>query len=470
MGKSCIRIEEIEIENFKNTKYGILELENKRSNYSSSILGLYGQNGSGKTALIDALKLLKYALCGRSMPEKFGDYVNVDANYATLKFKFKMKKEWEEEEVQYEIWYQFSIRKVIDDTHSNEDIIADEVKYKAEIYDEKLSFSYKAGKESMRKNVLVDTINFFLFGPQKKYQELLEEESSDIKWLFAKKLTQTQGRSFVFSREMLDAFRKNCKNKKYMDIIEGLQEFGNKELFVIDTENSGLISMNALPLSFKYREDNTETLGNILISLEKSSTIPEKSFDLVKKIIRNMNIALEQIVPGLTIGIEDLGTTMSKEGRTVKLIQLMSLKNSKKIPLQYESEGIKKIISVLQLLIVVYNNPSVTVAIDELDAGIFEYLLGELLGIISEKGKGQLIFTSHNLRPLETIDKGFIVFTTTNPNNRYIRMTNVKGNNNLRDFYYRDIILGEQKEKVYNSTNNFEIALAFREAGEILGS
>ena len=49
-------------------------------------------------------------------------------------------------------------------------------------------------------------------------------------------------------------------------------------------------------------------------------------------------------------------------------------------------------------------------------------------------------------------------------------MTNVKGNNNLRDFYYRDIILGEQKEKVYNSTNNFEIALAFREAGEILGS
>ena len=47
--------------------------------------------------------------------------------------------------------------------------------------------------------------------------------------------------------------------------------------------------------------------------------------------------------------------------------------------------------------------------------GVFEYLLGEMLNIISEKGKGQLIFTSHNLRPLETIDKGFIAFTTTNP-------------------------------------------------------
>ena len=65
-------------------------------------------------------------------------------------------------------------------------------------------------------------------------------------------------------------------------------------------------------------------------------------------------------------------------------------------------------------------------AIDELDSGIFEYLLGEILRIISEKGKGQLIFTSHNLRPLETIDKGFVAFTTTNVNNRYIRFSNVK--------------------------------------------
>ena len=106
----------------------------------------------------------------------------------------------------------------------------------------------------------------------------------------------------------------------------------------------------------------------------------------------------------------------------------------------------------------------------KLDAGVFEYLLGEILRIISEKGKGQLIFTSHNLRPLETIDRGFVAFTTTNPDNRYIRFSNVKTNNNLRDFYYRDIILGEQDEPVYEVTNNHEIALAFREAGEICGS
>lgn len=78
----------------------------------------------------------------------------------------------------------------------------------------------------------------------------------------------------------------------------------------------------------------------------------------------------------------------------------------------------------MQLLIVVFNRESITVAIEKLDAGVFEYLLGELLRIISEKGKGQLIFTSHNLRPLETLDKNFIAFTT-NPSNRYIKLTNV---------------------------------------------
>ena len=40
----------------------------------------------------------------------------------------------------------------------------------------------------------------------------------------------------------------------------------------------------------------------------------------------------------------------------------------------------------------------------------------------------------------------------------------MKNNNNLRDFYYRDIMLGEQDEQVYETTNNYEIALAFREA------
>ena len=228
--------------------------------------------------------------------------------------------------------------------------------------------------------------------------------------------------------------------------------------------------MNALPLAFKYEEKGKASIGSLMLNLNGSSLIPQDALDVVKKVINNMNVVLTQLVPGLTIGVKDLGTELFPNGSVGAKIQLMSHKNTKEIPLQYESEGIKKIISILQLLIVIYNKSSITVAVDEFDSGVFEYLLGELLRIISEKGKGQLIFTSHNLRPLETLDRGFIAFTTTNPEHRYIRMVNLKTNNNLRDFYYRDIVLGEQSEPAYEKTNNSEIAFAFREAGELSGS
>lgn len=468
MSKLVVRIEEALIENFKNVKTGTLNFENKRKNYRSSIVGLYGQNGSGKTALIDAIQLLKLSLSGKVIPKKYVDYINVDADHSTFSFQFKLNKE----DIEYHVWYQFSLKKVEDNLETEEnDLSSSKTNYKIQIVDEVLSFSYITKETKLRKSILIDTRTSEVFVPKSKYNELLENNEEDVIELFlTKRLTQEQSRSFIFSKEMLERFRKDCKNNIYLDIFNGLTTFGIRELFVINTQHEGLINMNALPLAFKYKEKNAELFGNLLFPLEQSVSIPEEATNVIKKITDNMNIVLQQLVPGLTVGVVDLGPVVSKEGAAGRLIQLMSLKNGKAIPFRYESEGIKKIVSILQLLIVVYNNSSITVVIDELDSGIFEYLLGEILRIISEKGKGQLIFTSHNLRPLETIDKGFIAFTITNPYNRYIRLTNVKGNNNLRDFYYRDIVLGEQDEQLYNSTNNFEIALAFKEAGDSFGS
>ena len=291
--------------------------------------------------------------------------------------------------------------------------------------------------------------------------------------LVAKRMAAGTSKSFVFSKELLEAVQKNADNQedkeylRHVHLLESLAWYANFELFVLNTANTGVISMNMLSMAVFYEKEGGKVVGNMFFPLKESVAMPEEDIVIFEKMIANMNIVLRQIVPGLNIGMKRLEKAVHPDGRVGSKIQLMSLKNGKAIPLEYESEGIKKIISILQLLIMVYNQPSITVAIDELDSGIFEYLLGELLRIISEKGKGQLIFTSHNLRPLETLDKGFVAFTTTNPLNRYIRMNNIKSSNNLRDFYFRDIVLGEQSEEVYESTNNAEIAMAFRKAGEL---
>lgn len=474
MKNMVVRLTGISIENFKNVKNGQLSFVNNRKPFRTSILGLYGQNGSGKTALIDAIELLQLALRGESVPEKFADYINVDVGCANFRYEFIVHND---EEV-YQAFYDFTLGAERKEAYQNMPINeTGEIHYKAVIKDEVLSYAYENKLNKERKSRLIDTSSQKVFAPEEKYSCLVgKSKEIAMNLMVAKKMSVEKSKSFVFSRELLTTIRNNEEEKnspiyqRHILLLESLVKYGNFELFVIKTTNSGIISMNMLPISFKYESETNGAVGNILIPLEEAAPIPDEAVSVVECVINSMNIVLPQIVPGLTIKMEILGEMLSQNGRKDVKVQLVSLKNKKAIPLKYESEGIKKIISILQLLIVVYNRSSITVAIDELDAGVFEYLLGELLRIISEKGKGQLLFTSHNLRPLETLDRGFIAFTTTNPEKRYIRMSNIKDNNNLRDFYFRDIILGEQNEAVYEPTNNAEIALAFREAGESCGT
>ena len=463
---SIVRIESIEIRNFKNVSYGYLNLNVHSKNCQANILGLYGQNGSGKTALIDAVELLHIILTGQCIPDYFADYINIESDFANIKYKFKITNL--EEKCTYSVVYEVSIKKDKDNEDRNVESLENTVHYKATLFDEVLSYSYEQNETKVKLCPVIDTRtgDEIAFLPKSRFYEIVGTDKDAITNLMVvKRLASVTSRSFIFSKELLNKTRQNCKNTCHILLIESLVFYGNFRLFVINTQNTGLISMNTLPLLFNYTESGKIATGNLFIELDKPSLIPENALTITTKIIGSMNIVLEQLIPGLTIGMKNLGSQLNQNGSLEYRIQLVSNKNSKEIPLQYESEGIKKIISILQLLIVMYNNTSITVAIDELDSGIFEYLLGELLHILSQNGKGQLIFTSHNLRPLETIDKRFIAFTTINPENRYIRMSSVKNSNNLRDLYYRNIIIGGQSEFLYESTNNSEIALAFKEAG-----
>ena len=481
--KPKVRITNVAIKNFKNVNFGELSFVNNRKNFKASILGLYGQNGSGKTALIDALELLKYALCAMEVPDKFADFINVDSDSAEISYSFDITLN----ETIYPVVYRLALGREIVQVDGNAELfIEEESKYKVKILNEEFHCQTRTPDGKLRMGKMIDTKSTAtVFVPVSKYELLVgrsKETSTDL--LVSKKLSQKTAKTFVFSKDLLNAVRSNAANQNagdekktevshYLTLLEALVEFGNIELFVINTANAGLISLNTQPLVFKIRSKENEakgTLGTIALLIDKPSMIPEDMYHVTETVIENMNIVLEKIIPGLTIAVKDLGNQTMPNGMIGKRVELVSRKNSREIPLKYESEGIKKIVPILQLLVVVYNQESITVAIDELDSGVFEYLLGEILRIISEKGKGQLIFTSHNLRPLETIDRGFVAFTTTNPDKRYIRLANVKENHNLRDFYYRDIMLGEQDEAVYDLTNNAEIALAFREAGESIGS
>lgn len=246
-----------------------------------------------------------------------------------------------------------------------------------------------------------------------------------------------------------------------------LYRYAAVNLFVISNVHSGGISLNLmLPFSFRMEMQTGIAKGDIPVRLDVPSILSNQHYQMVTAIIEEMNTVLGTMIPELSVGVHDFGEQLMENGEHGRKIQLVSHRGAITIPLKYESEGIIKIISILNVLMCVYNDPSMCLLIDELDAGIFEYLLGEILSVFNKGAKGQIIFTSHNLRALEMLDKSSIVFSTTNENNRYIRLQNVKTNNNLRDMYLRSITLGGQKETVYAETDTVEIGRAFRRAGK----
>ena len=67
MNTPIVRLEEITIKNLKNVEYGHIKLNLDKKCSSSNLLGLYGQNGSGKTVLINAIDILKQLLMGQRL-------------------------------------------------------------------------------------------------------------------------------------------------------------------------------------------------------------------------------------------------------------------------------------------------------------------------------------------------------------------------------------------------------------------
>ena len=239
---------------------------------------------------------------------------------------------------------------------------------------------------------------------------------------------------------------------------------------MIRNTHSGVISANfLLPMAFKIEKNKIGMKGDFAIPLTEPVILSEERKNLLDVIVQQINMVLFTIIPGMRIDVMNYGGQLTDSGEQGYRVELVSVReNMPPIPIRMESEGIIKIISILNILIQAFGNPSICLAIDELDAGIFEYMLGEILDIFNKSAKGQLIFTSHNLRPLEMLDKENIMFSTTNPDRRYIRMKNVKATNNLRDTYLRGITLGGQDEVIYEETDSMKIARAFRKAGRTI--
>ncbi len=449
-----VRIERISLRNFKNVRYGSFVMPSflNKDFHSADIVGIYGQNGSGKTAIINAFDILRCILSGGSLSDESSNLINIDSTDASIELGLVLDRGDEfPDRYKYTLTFTNSGKKAI---------------LKSELLE--VRKSKRDGSFERERAVLGYDYESHEIKPDATFRKIIKgNRNRELDLLVASRMAEKSESSLLFSSdgayEILTALSDGF-DEFIAEPVKAIRAYAEVGLIVISTREMGINSSLMMDLAYRMKKNGQLIKGHIPLSLDKPSVLGREEMRTLDAMVKEMNTVLSAIVPHLTLGLYTTGEELTAEGKKGYSVEIVSLKNGKAIPLRYESEGIIKIISITNVLLCVYNNPSVCLIIDEFDASVFEYLLGELISIFSKGAKGQMIFTSHNLRILEMIDKDSIIFSTANPDNRYIRMTNIKSTNNLRDVYIRSLLLGTSNENIYEETDSQEIGMALRRA------
>lgn len=517
-----IRIRALELKSFKNVEQGRVVMSRVSSiediGEGADVIGLYGQNGSGKTSFIQALSILKTLMSGEALPRKASEYVACNEDAFELSVEFFVAVGDDDALSDYILgisdtcpYYMpyiglYTVRVgacsgksplVLSESLSCKDLESGESMH--EVFSWKVvegtpssdsGFASASGSSDPLTKLVESARNQWSYdmteiAPSTHWRALLSVDKT-----LSSKLEATRDRKFqqgasilfssgyaAFCADMID-YSTQGVSKAASEAIRRVLipsfgvafscgQFAKRDMVVLPTTHQGVLPLGYLPLASHEGERGDYVDNFVLLDIDSRDPMPTQRVDELERVLDNVNEVIGQIVPGLSVSVKRLGKVAGNNGETLENIELMSVRDESSVPLRNESEGIQKILSIVSLLIDVHTNPSAFVGIDEFDSGVFEYLLGEILQAIAEHGFGQLVFTAHNLRPLEVLPSSSIWFTTVSPDSRYIKALGVRGSNNLRRMYLKDIRLGGGGDEVYVPTSPLRIDGALYDAGMV---
>lgn len=416
----------IKAKNFKSLKNIEFNL-NRTKLETNKFIAIYGENGSGKTNLVELFKFLQQLTISRlidvtlnMLPKEFFDLKEkmIDNTPIEMKPIWQLSLNLEEyrminEDADTEIEYGFKI-------DNKEGFYS--IKFNTEIVEEKLYFFVNKQKGyyfKLSKNEKELNKNIFM---NEKYNEELKD---NIEKYWGK-----------YSFLSLLLFEGKEKNKEYIN--------NNISIKLIEIINKVLgMTIHVNKWYLKFMPDNYMK-QNILVDL-KSGVVSKNKINEIKKYENVLNIFFTQAyadIKSVKYSIEEKDDKIRYKLYFNKMIG----GNLKSIPIELESEGTKKIIEEFDTLIGAIMGE--TVIIDEIDNGIHDLLMKNIILSIKDEITGQLIITTHNTLLLEILPKECIyILSTDYEGNKNINSIKEYGitiqkNHNARDLYFKGMFGG----------------------------
>ncbi len=125
----------------------------------------------------------------------------------------------------------------------------------------------------------------------------------------------------------------------------------------------------------------------------------KKNFDTYKKFVNNLSKFIKIFKPDL----KKIEIKADENEDFFECQNIMIYADGRRIDKKYESTGIKKLIEMYSALCDLERGK--IVFIDEFDANIHDVLLVKLVDYIKQYSNGQFIFTTHNLAPMDILQK-----------------------------------------------------------------
>lgn len=429
--KSDVKVVSIEMTNVKNVKYGKIDFDLNHDNIlDSQVVGFYGQNGSGKTAVVESFSILQSLLNGQELPSKNQRLIYEGQETLCLEFEFIVRTGDEINKANYRVELEYEDDKMI--------VKSEKVEAKKAMYRKMFLYMNDEDRPIELRRKPKQEVEALLVGIK-----LLSEQVKGS--LFFSKIVSSQSEKLFSGFDLL--------------VYKALKEQFAKNLLVIKNLQEGVFP------SYLFYNFTSKQMESNTYHIKDPVSVSQEQYKYLSDVIERNNAVVNAIIPGLSVSLKNMGATTLSNGEEGVRAEFRSKRGEITLPLSAESAGTLKLFAITTSLISVFHNPSACVIIDELDAGVFEYLLGELIEILQEHSKGQLIFTSHNLRVLEKLSPQNIWFTTTNEKRRYIKFNYMQKNNNMRNVYLRTLLVGGQSEFLYEETNPIKIVRSFIEAG-----